>query len=628
MSALRAWRLAGAIALLATLVAPALPGAAGGRVLAHAQLVASSPGAGAILPESPDEIRLVFSEPLEASVSSLDLDRDDGTSVLRHVGQVDPADPFALVLEDPQLPDGVYVLTWRSLSAADGHTASGFLSFGIGDVGAVVATTPSGMIHNEADPIGVIGRSLTYGGLLLALGLAVFHRVVIRNGPMPPLLVRALGMALLVSAGATLAVATAAGLEAGSVLEYLMGGRNGPLQLVRAVVAAAGGVTLLLVAPRVAGVVAAATGLAGIVLLVAAGHASAVPGGVAIISQAVHVSGASIWIGGIVGLLGMVLRPDLLVAGPTPRMRTLVPRFSALALAAIGMVALTGVYASYAQTGVLLDLGTEYGRTLLLKSGFAIGAFAIGGLNYLDGGRMMGWLDGFRTRVTVEVLLATTVLVLTAALSITPPVDEPTGVAIAPIPDALGELAPNMTMDVVPGRPGVNRIVVTTTDALAGSTTLELTLDNLDAGTTTRVALVLEGMAGMQHGDGMAPMTMTTADGTIDWTADAVVLPADSAWDTTVRVLAAGTDTELSRQRFAFTLSSDGIDEGRVSTLINPATIIAGMLVVGGALGLGLGIGGASLPRCEAVASRLALLGGGSVALVLGGLIGITQLVA
>ena len=36
----------------------------------------------------------------------------------------------------------------------------------------------------------------------------------------------------------------------------------------------------------------------------------------------------------------------------------------------------------------------------------------------------MGWLGGFRNRVTIEVLLATGVLVLTAALAITPPVDQ------------------------------------------------------------------------------------------------------------------------------------------------------------------------------------------------------------
>ena len=63
------WRLAGAISVLVLLVGPALPGSAGGRALAHAQLVASSPGAGTTVPEPPAEIRLIFSEPLEAAFS-------------------------------------------------------------------------------------------------------------------------------------------------------------------------------------------------------------------------------------------------------------------------------------------------------------------------------------------------------------------------------------------------------------------------------------------------------------------------------------------------------------------------------------------------------------------------------
>jgi putative copper export protein len=473
--------------------------------------------------------------------------------------------------------------------------------------------------------VDVIGRWLTYVGILLALGIAVFHRVVLRQEAMPRAAVQALAALLLLSAAATVVMAGAAGLEAGSVLDYLLSGRNGPLQLARAAVAGIGAAGLLLLAPRWASAVAAGTGLAGIVLLVSAGHASALATPVPTIGQVVHVAAAAVWIGGIVSLLVLATRPTRLTNGPVPAMRLLVPRFSALALASIGLVGLTGVYQFYAQTGVLLDTGTEYGRTLLLKSGVAIAALSLGGLNYLDGGRLMGWLGGFRNRITVEVLLATGVLVLTAALAITPPVDQPTGVAIRPIPDAFGEVAPGMNMEVIPGRPGLNRIVVTTTDALATSSTLELGLDDLDAGSTTRVPLVLESMPGMSHGP--AGMEHVTADGTIDWTADAIVLRAGSHWDTSVRILAAAGGHEISRQRFAFTLSNDGIDEGRLATLINPATAVAVMLILGGALGLGLGLGGASLPRCEAAASRLALLGGGAVAVLLGAAIGASQLV-
>jgi len=49
-----------------------------------------------------------------------------------------------------------------------------------------------------------------------------------------------------------------------------------------------------------------------------------------------------------------------------------------------------------------------------------------------------------------------------------------------------------MSMAVIPGRPGVNRVVVSTIDAMAGSAAMELSLDNLEDGTTTRVPLELE----------------------------------------------------------------------------------------------------------------------------------------
>jgi len=633
MHMVRAGSLASALATLALLVAPALPGVTGTRVVAHAQLVASSPGAGAVLAESPEEIRLVFSEPLEVQVTSLDLATEDGTAVVTRAGEIDPEDPYALVLADPELPDGIYQLTWRTLSSADGHTAEGFLSFGIGDIESVITSEPGGgMVHTETDAAGVVGRWLTYIGLLLALGMAAFHRVVMRDGPMPTRLARILGLGLLLSSAATIGMAIAAGFEAGGVGEYLTGTRNGLLQLGRGLVAAAGGTALLLMRPRFAGAVAAATGLVGIVLLVMAGHAAALPGPVPILGQAVHVVGAAVWIGGIVALLVLAVRPALLsTAARPPAMRSLMPRFSALALVSIGLVVLTGIYSAYVQTGALLDPGTEYGGTLLLKSLFAVGALALGAVNFFDGGRMMGWLDGFRNRVTLEVTLAGAVLVLTAMLSTTPPVDEPSGVAIVPVPDAFGEVAPGMTLDVIPGRAGLNRVVVTTVDGLAGSTTLELGLDRLDAGTTTLVPLVPEGMAGM---DGMAGMghggigVAPTDDGTVNWVADAIVLPPGSQWDTSVRVLSSTDQTEISRQRFAFTLAAEGIDEGRVMTLLNPATAVAALLLLAGALGLGLGLGNMRLPRCERAASRIALVGGGVTAVLVGTMIGASRLLA
>jgi copper transport protein len=630
--AARTWRLAAIAAVLAVLAAPALPGA-GPRVLAHAQLVASSPAAGSVLPESPDELRLVFSEPLEADFSSLDVYGQDGKPLIDHGGTVDPSDQFALVVADPNLPDGIYSLTWRTLSSADGHSAEGFFTFGVGNV-VVEGATSGGPGHVETDAVALIGRWLTYLGLLLALGVAVFHWLVIRQGAMPVRLVQLLAAGLVMAAIATLITAVLAGLETDALTEYLFGSRNGMLQLARAAVAASGAVALVLVPARAAGAVAAAVGLTGIALLVAAGHASALPGPAPLLAGVAHVAAAAIWIGGLAGLLALHLRPALMVHGAVPTMRSVVPRFSAVALVGIGMVSATGVYAAWLETGTLLPLDSDYGRTLIIKSAIAVAAFSLGGLNYFDGGRMHAWLAAFRTRLGVEWAAGIAVLAVTALLATTPPGDA-RGVPITPIPDAFGAVAPGMSLDVVPGRPGVNRMVVTTTDALAaGSGSVELAVDRLDTGTTTRIPLTPEGMASMPGMEGMEGMPGmegidhgggASDDGSVEWTADAVVLPADSQWDTSVRIVSA-TGTELSRQRFAFSMDDDGIANGALEPLITPAIGVAVLLLVGGALGLGLGLGGMALPRCEPIASRVALVGGGVSAVVLGALIGGGQL--
>ncbi len=621
--------LAAAVALLALLVAPALPGAAGGRVLAHAQLVASSPGAGEQLAATPTELRLVFSEPLEAQATSLDLAGPDGTLLVDHGGTIDPTDPFALVLGPPDLPalaDGVYAVTWRTLSAADGHTADGTFAFAVGAV-ATLPVADGGMTHTQPAPLDVIGRWLTYLGLLAALGIAIGFRVVVR-APMPRSMARVVGIGLIVAGSASLVLAVANGLEAGSAGDYLLGTRNGALQLARAVVALVGGALLVLApgfAPRL---VAAVTGVAGIVLLALAGHAAGLPGPVAVLVQVVHVGAAGVWAGGVVLLLATLARRRLVVAtGPAPSMRTLVPRFSALALVSIGLAGVTGVFTAWSQTGVLLDPATEYGRTLLLKSTLAVAAVALGALNYLDGGRMRRWLDGMRSRLGVESALIAAVLLMTGALAATPPIEVPPGVAIAPVPDAFGATTPGMTMTLSPGRPGVNRVTVTTTDAMAMiSGGLELVLDRLDTGSSTRVPLRLAVDPSVVH-EGMDERGADPAgsDTPIDWVGDAVVLAPDSWWDTSVRAISVA-GTELARQRFAFTVSSDGIDEGRETSLADPGAVAGVLLLLGGALAIGLGLGGGRLPRCEAAASRLALRAGGAVAIGLGIAIGIDRL--
>jgi hypothetical protein len=85
--------------------------------------------------------------------------------------------------------------------------------------------------------------------------------------------------------------------------------------------------------------------------------------------------------------------------------------------------------------------------------------------------------------------------------------------------------------------------------------------------------------------------------------------------------------TELQRQRFSFALDDAGISEGQADPLLTWGLVIGLALFVGGAVGLGLGLGGFILPRCENLASRVALIGGGTVAVGLGLLIGLRHFV-
>ncbi|HEX2222433.1 MAG TPA: copper resistance CopC family protein, partial [Candidatus Limnocylindria bacterium] len=618
---------------LAPFVALAAPAAIGWRAAAHAQLVASSPGAGEVVSEAPARLVLVFSEPLEGGFSGVDLSDAGGNTLLDDAGSADPSDPHQLLVEVPPLADGVYTVTWRTLSAADGHTASGFFSFGVGEPDAPISgggvTHAS---HGETAPLAVVGRWLGYLGLLAGFGVPIVAAAVLRR-PLRAGLVRALGGLLLVSAAATFVVLVSAalGIEGGDAVGYLFDSRTGALQLARAAAMALGGGLVIGLASRRTGTalaVAAATALGATCLLVAAGHAAAEASLGPAVGQVVHVAAVAVWLSGVAMLALLSVRPGA-VGDAAPAPGELVPRFSALALVSIGLVAATGIYAAWSLSGTLIDPATEYGTALLVKLGLAGAALVVGGLNYLVAGRRLGWLGGLRRRLLAESALAAAVLLVTGILSTTPPVETAEGVPIAPVPDAFGRLVPGMSLELVPGRPGVNRVAVDADGAL-GAASLELVLDRLDTGGRTRVPLRHTDASSATAGEstGGHAGAHDPAAGPDRFVADAIVVPPGSAWDASVRVLSGPGGDELSRQRYAFEMGERGVARGRATDLLDVGTGLAAMLVLGGAEADAQRAGGSRLPRCEAAASRLALLGGGTVALLLGVVIGVARLAA
>ncbi|HLL51247.1 MAG TPA: copper resistance CopC family protein, partial [Thermomicrobiales bacterium] len=130
----------------------------------HAALARSEPLAGAALAEPPAEIRLWFTEPLEASYTGADLLDGRGEPVSGVSFSVAADDAHQLVVRPPALPDGAYTVAWRSLSAADGHTLQGYFGFSVGNV---TPGSAAPMSRQSSGPDAA--RPLTTGLALLGL---------------------------------------------------------------------------------------------------------------------------------------------------------------------------------------------------------------------------------------------------------------------------------------------------------------------------------------------------------------------------------------------------------------------------------------------------------------------------
>ena len=96
---------------------------------AHANLERAEPGPGSALDQPPRQLQLFFSEAVDSSFSRVQLLNAQRDAVDRADSHVAPNDPRSLVVSLPdQLPNGVYTVAWRTLSAVDGHTVNGAFS--------------------------------------------------------------------------------------------------------------------------------------------------------------------------------------------------------------------------------------------------------------------------------------------------------------------------------------------------------------------------------------------------------------------------------------------------------------------------------------------------------------------
>ncbi len=393
-----------------------------GSAAAHAELVSSTPAANASLLESPPELAMRFSEPIDPVTASVQL-LDNLQRAVAGLGAVE-VDASGLIasIRLPSLDPGVYTVSYRVTSATDGHVSAGIWAFLIDPTGTrpppaigAQSSSPSG------DALTVSTRWIALAAGLMLLGLGVFWAVSAR-----PALARQTaktaapwGFIALTAAIAFAALAAYLTLAARPFLDASGGhvGHGGggafPLDF-----AAPFGTTPFATAMRLAEVGTGAAFLVAtgrffalddarrrgvamaqdrdpaVLWLVAAASALALAGsslaghaaarGIAFAAiDWMHLLAVAAWVGTLPGLLLLARRAHRLGVDERRLLGDTLRRHSRLALAAAPIVALTGIANSPLVLGDARGLvSSTYGNVLLAKVILFSIAVGIGAVNF------------------------------------------------------------------------------------------------------------------------------------------------------------------------------------------------------------------------------------------------------
>jgi len=403
---------------------------------AHATLEGTTPHFGTEVQRSPVQIRLRFDQGVSLMPGAI--------RVLDSTGR-DHAEPATIegttvVAGVRSLARGSYTVRWQAISA-DSHVVSGVWTFGVG-----VPAASIGEAFGAGGPTIVehIVRWLWFLGLALAIGALGIRLLVLRGLEVPRALDRKIAVAAGVGAIASLEAGIAAfSLRAEDALQLPFGrflyGDLSPMastRFGRAFVVMTLGFALVLafvylswLLDRVAYLVPAfALALVLVAGLSFSGHDAVDPGSwwLTELADWVHIAAASLWIGGLATLAGLVW-----FGAPALR-REAFARFSMLATVSICLVLAAGVYLSIVRLPHLHDLWTTgYGQVLLVKIGLVCGALAWGGFHkFLVAPALERADQGFLSRIgrslIGESLVGMAVLLVAAVLvDSKPPVPSP-----------------------------------------------------------------------------------------------------------------------------------------------------------------------------------------------------------
>ena len=492
----------GAAALVAALVLALVWH--GDVVRAHAHLASADPAPDSVLEEAPDRVVIRFTEPLEPAFSEIRVLDSSGAGVDNGDSAVDPINPFVMSVSLAPLADGTYTVGWKNVSTVDGHPVRGSFIFSVGAPSEEMAVVEveEALFYSPAEPF--VGWALFMGVLLL---VGVFSFELLIAGPVlvsrpsgdrlrrlwalhsTRLRAAALGLLALASALQLALQASAIHEETilavfpGPMLTVLAETDWGRLWIWRAGLAAA--IAGLMFAQarwpgreQALAVVSLGLGVGLLATLSLTSHAAATVdlGAPAVANDLVHMVAASVWVGGLAGLLLLAATALTTLAGPQSRrvLAAVVPRFSVLAGLSVATLVVTGVYSAWAQVTIVEALASPYGVALLAKIALVAGLLLLGAANLLWVRPRLSGDDGaarwLRRLVAAEVVAAVLVLLTVGFLTALEPARQVASREGLGAPDFMeftgASEGADIALRIEPGTVGLNRFEVSLTDRL------------------------------------------------------------------------------------------------------------------------------------------------------------------
>ena len=477
----------------------------GRTALAHASFVKSDPAPNSSVPSAPERVTIWFTEPLEPSFSRIQVLATDGSQVDRGDSTPDPNNPTVLSVGLNALPQGTFIVSWQVLSTVDGHITSGAFPFAVGEAvsgGAFVATTlevpPVSPADVAARGIGYLAQAALVGALAFKLFVwrPALKRAEIDESELDPAVTRRSQLIIRIAVVGAV-VSTALWMLAQLSLSGQSLGTWLTTRVARIWIGRAATVIALAVLADDLILTRKAASRSGRVLALAVAwlclqlplvttltsHSAAVPNAtLPMLADWIHLLATSIWIGGLVQMVFVVPAAlhSMAAEDRTWLLYGSVLNFSTLAAFAVGALLISGVYLGTLHVGPPAALfETNYGLTLLAKIALVIPTLLLGAANLLYvKPRLDAALDEPESRasaavqrryqrlVTVEALVAATVVVIAGLLSVLPRGRDPQLTAAEAAPIQLAQDAEDVRVElrIAPARIGINEYAIQVTD--------------------------------------------------------------------------------------------------------------------------------------------------------------------